>query len=222
MICDGKDGYIYYRSESDGWKLYKTKPDGSEKTKLSNRVPECIIVLGGWVYFCDFTDSFLVYKVRTGSTGETKLVDGYCNDLYVAESGMYLDMRNSNNSPQIYHADLDGKNMTRLVPDVSLLYYYKYKGRIYLGSGQLGVYDIKTGTEKVLTETYVHNVSVDDTGIYFWVADKGEFHRLDSDGGNDTVILHGGDFFNPKTTQRACSLERRLLKMNEKPIVIFL
>jgi len=194
LVCSGKDGYIYYRSESDGWKLYKAKPDGSGKTKLSNHVPECINVLAGWVYFCDFTDDFSIYKVRTDGADETKLVDGYCNNLYVAESGMYFDMRDRNNSPQIYHADLNGKNMTRLVPDAYLMYYYK--GKIYLGPGQLGVYDIKTGTEKVLIETYVHNVSVDDSGIYFWAVDKGEFHRLDLDGGNDTVILRGGDFFN--------------------------
>lgn len=194
LVCSGKDGYIYYRSESDGWKLYKAKPDGSEKTKLSNRVPQCINVLEGWVFFCDFTDDFSIYKVRTDGKEETKLVDGYYDNLYVAESGMYFDMRDENNSPQIYRADLDGKNMTRLLPDASLMYYYKDK--IYLGPRQLKVYDIKTGTEKGLIETYVHNVSVDDSGIYFWAADKGEFHRLDPDGDNDTIILRGGDYFN--------------------------
>ncbi|NLT95549.1 MAG: DUF5050 domain-containing protein [Clostridia bacterium] len=60
LVCGGKDGYIYYRSESDGWKLYKAKPDGTEKTKLSNRVPGCINVLEGWVYLCDFTDDFSI------------------------------------------------------------------------------------------------------------------------------------------------------------------
>lgn len=194
LVCSGKDGYIYYRSESDGWKLYKAKPDGSEKTKLSNRVPQCINVLEGWVFFCDFTDDFSIYKVRTDGKEETKLVDGYYDNLYVAESGMYFDMRDSNNSIQIYHADLDGKNMTMIVPDASLMYYYK--GKIYLGSKQLRVYDIKAGTEKALINTYVHNVSVDDNGIYFWAVDKGEFHHMDLDGGNDRVIIRGGDYFN--------------------------
>jgi len=194
LVCNGKDGYIYYRSESDGWKLYKAKPDGTEKTKLSDRIPECINVLVGWVYFCDYTDNFSIYKVRTDGTDEIKLVDGYCKNLYVAESGMYFDMRDGNNSPQIYHADLDGKNMTMLVPDASLMYYYKDK--IYLGSRQLKVYDINTGTEKVLIETYVHNVSIDDSGIYSWAADRGEFHRMNLDGGNDRVIIRGGDYFN--------------------------
>jgi hypothetical protein len=194
LVCRGKDGYIYYRSESDGWKLYKAKPDGSEKTKLSNRVPGCINVLEGWVYFCDFTDDFSIYKVRTVGIDETKLVDGSCDNLYVAESGMYFDMRDRNNSPQIFYADLDGKNMIMLMPDASLMYYYK--GKIYMGTGQLGVYDIKTGIEKVLFETYVPNVSVDDSGIYFWATDRGEFHRLDLDGGNDRVIIRGGDYFN--------------------------
>lgn len=194
LVCGGKDGFIYYRSESDGWKLYKAKPDGSEKIKLSNREPAYINVLEGWVYFCDYTDDFSIYKVRTDGTDETKLVDGYCNNLYVAESGMYFDMRDGNNSPQIFCADLDGKNMIMLVPDASLLYYYN--GKIYLGMGQFGVYDINTGTGQVLVETYVHNVSVDDSGIYFWAFDRGEFHCLDLDGGNDRVIIRDGDYFN--------------------------
>ena len=59
--------------------------------------------------------------------------------------------------------------MIKLVPDASLMYYYK--GKIYLGTKQLGVYDIETGKEKVLAGTYIHNVSVDDSGIYFWAAD---------------------------------------------------
>ena len=194
LVCGGVDGYIYYRSESDGWKLYKAKPDGSGKTELSDRVPSCINVLAGWVYFCDFKENFSIYKVRTDGTDETKLVDGYCNNLYVAESGIYFDMRDDNNTPQVYRADLDGKNMIKLVPDASLMYYYK--GKIYLGTKQLGVYDIETGKEKVLAGTYIHNVSADDSGIYFWAADKGEFHCIDLDGVNDTIILHGGDFFN--------------------------
>jgi len=49
---------------------------------------------------------------------------------------------------------------------------------------------------KVIVETYVPNVTVDDSGIYFWAADRGEFHCLDLDGGNDRVIIRGGDYFN--------------------------
>jgi hypothetical protein len=84
--------------------------------------------------------------------------------------------------------------MTLLFPEASLMYYYK--GMIYLGAAQLGVYEIETGAEKVLVETAVHNVSVDDSGIYYWAVDKGEYRCMNLDGSNDRLILRGGDFFN--------------------------
>lgn len=116
LVCRGKDGYIYYRSESDGWKLYKAKPDGSEKTKLSNRVPGCINVLEGWVYFCDFTDDFSIYKVRTVGIDETKLVDGYCDNLYVAaiDTGFSISTSVSFGFPSIISLALFAANITRV------------------------------------------------------------------------------------------------------------
>ncbi len=154
LVCRGNDGNIYYRSESDDWKLYKAKPDGSEKTKISDRIPSCINVLDDWVYFLDYRDNFSIYKVRTNGTEETKLVDGCCGNLYVADSGIYFDMRDEQNISHVYRADLDGRNMTTLFQNASLMYYYK--GKIYLGSAQLGVYDIETGDEKILAQTYIY------------------------------------------------------------------
>lgn len=196
LVCGGDDGYIYFRSETD-WRLYKAKPDGSEKTKICDKAITDINVLDGWVYFIGYSDSTAIYKVRTDGTDETKLVEGYCDNLYVAESGMYFDIRDENNAAQAYYADLDGKGLTKMISDCYVAYYYD--GKVYtLGSRafDFGVYDIATGEHKVLVQEYVYNVSVDDSGIYYWAVDEGEFRRMNFDGSNVTVILHGGDFFN--------------------------
>ncbi|MCL2499117.1 MAG: DUF5050 domain-containing protein [Defluviitaleaceae bacterium] len=194
LLCDGGDGYIYYRSQSDGWKLYRAKPDGTDKSKISDRVGHNINVLDGWVYFLDYPEFNPIYRIRTDGTEETKLVDGYCGSLYVAESSIYFDKRDETNASHIYRADLDGSNMTLLFSEASLMYYYK--GMIFLGAGQLGVYNIETGEETILDDTFVANVSVDDSGLYYWAYNEGEFRRMDLDGGNKGVILKGGDFFN--------------------------
>jgi len=194
LVCGGDDGYIYYRSESDGWRLYRARPDGSDNTKVSDRIGHNINVHDGWVYFLDYPEGFPIYRVRTDGTEEAKLVDGYCDNLYVAESGMYFNKRDESNVSHIYRTDLDGGNMTLLYSEASLMYYYN--GRILLGAGQLGVYEIATGEEIILAETYVANVSVDDSGIYFFAVDNNEFRRMDLDGGNDSVILQGGNYFN--------------------------
>lgn len=195
LICQGDDGYIYYRSERDGWKLYKAKPDGSSKKKVSDRVVENINVLGEWVYFIDHMDDNSIYKIRTDGTDMKKLVDGWCYNLYVAESGMYFDKRDEHNDSQIYAADLDGKNMVMLLQGKTVAYYYK--GNIYYkGPQQLGVYNIAKNTEKILVRTGVHNVSIDDSGIYYYDMDKSEFRRMDLNGGGDSTLVRGGDFFN--------------------------
>ncbi len=195
LVCGGDDGTIYYRSESDGWKLYKAKPDGSSKTKVSDRVIENINVLDGWIYFIDHFDGNSIYKVRTDGTEATKLVEGGCYNLYVAESGLYFDKRDGNNVSQVCFADLDGDNFTIFVPDRTVAYYYK--GNIYYkNSRELGVYDIASNKEKTLVKGETYNVSVDDSGIYYWAVDKEEFHHIDLAGNTDRVVLKGGDYFN--------------------------
>jgi len=195
LVCGGDDGTIYYRSESDGWKLYKAKPDGSSKTKVSDRMIEDINVLDGWVYFIDHFDGNSIYKVRSDGTDEVKLADGECYNLYVAESGLYFDKRDENNISQVCRADLDGKNFTVLVPDMSVAYYYK--GNIYYKNPQeLGVYDIAANKEKTLVKGETYNVSVDDSGIYYWAVDNDEFHHMDLTGNTDSLVLEGGDYFN--------------------------
>ena len=195
LVCGGDDGAIYYRSESDGWRLYKAKPDGSSKIKVSDRVIEDINVLDGWVYFIDHFDGNSIYKVRTDGTEEIKLVDGWCYNLYVAESGLYFDKRDENNRSQVCRADLDGENFTLLVMDMTVAYYYK--GNVYYNNSQeLGVYDLVANSGKTLVKGETYNVSVDDSGIYYWAVDKDEFHKLDLTDNADSVVLKGGDYFN--------------------------
>lgn len=195
LVCGGDDGYVYYRSESDGWKLYKAKPDGSLKTKVSNNVVEKINVLDGWIYYIDHLDNNSINKVRTDGREGTKLVEGYCSNLYVAESGIYFDKRDKNNVPQIFRADLNGGNLRLLLPDMSVAYYHM--GKVYYKDvKELGVYDIAANSKKTLIKTYTHNVSVDESGVYYWDVDKNEFHYIDLADDTDSVILQGGDFFN--------------------------
>ncbi len=178
-----------------GWKLYRAKPDGLAKSKVSNRVVENINVLEGWVYYIDHLDHNSINKVRPDGTDETKLVEGYCWHLYVAASCMYFDRRDENNMPQVCRADLDGGNLSLLVPDMSVAYYYQ--GQVYYNNTQeLGIYDIPTGSRKTLARTYTNNVSVDNSGIYYWAVDQGEFHHINAADGADSLIMPGGDFFN--------------------------
>ena len=195
LFCGGGDGYVYYRAEAD-WRLWRAKPDGTERTKICDQIPDRINVLSDWVYFVCHSDDNAIYRVRTDGTEETKLVEGYCTNLYVAESGLYFDLRDENNVAQAYNADLDGDRMAMLLADNYVAYYYD--GKVYTSGAakhNFGVFDMATGEHKILADTYVHNVSVDETGVYYWAVEEGEFRLIDN-GGNEKTIQQGGDYYN--------------------------
>ena len=194
MAGDG-NGKVYYRSESDGWKLYKANIDGTEKVLLSDDVPCHINVLDGWVYYANYLDNFSLFRIRTDGTEHQKLLEGYCSNLYVADSGLYFDKRDKNNIPQIYHMSLDGGDLKLLVENMRVASYYR--GVIYCNAvNTLFAYDLQTGELSEICEKYTHNVSVDETGVYYWSVDENTFCLIDNNGGEETVLLTGGDYFN--------------------------
>lgn len=194
MAGDG-NGWVYYRSEADGWKLYKAKLDGAEKTLLCDDCPCDINVLDDWVYYSNYRDNFSLYRISTDGTEHHKLIDGYCRNLYVADSGIYFDMRDKYNSAQVYHMGLDGRAPELLVEDMQVAAYYE--GVLYCRStNKLCAYDMQTGALSNICEKYAHNVSVDETGIYYWAVDENTFCHIDFKSGKEQVLLSGGDFFN--------------------------
>ncbi|HAW70100.1 MAG TPA: hypothetical protein DHD79_09830 [Firmicutes bacterium] len=194
LMGGDRNGWVYYRSEADSWKLYKARLDGTKKTWLSDDCPCYINVLEGWVYYSNYRDNFSLYRIRADGTERHKLIDGYCCNLYVTDSGMYFDMRDKNNSAQIYHMELDGSAPELLVADMQVAAYYD--GVLYCRStNKLCAYNMQTGTLSNIREKYTHNVCADETGIYYWAVDKNTFCHIGFSG-QEQVLLTGGDFFN--------------------------
>lgn len=195
LMCGDGNGWVYYRSESGDWCLYKAKLDGSEKTKLSEDKPSNINVLDGWVYYTNFTDDFSLYRIRVDGSERQKIIDGYCSNLYVAESGLYFDVRNENNSPQIYRAGFDGKNMELLVPDMSVKYYYN--GIVYCNTiTELCAYNLQTKELQTLCKKYTNNITVNNNGVFYRSVDENAYYHLSFDGNNSKVIQSDSNFYN--------------------------
>ena len=173
MAGDG-NGWVFYRSEADGWKLYKAKLDGTEKTLLCEDSPCDINVLDERIYYSNYQDNFSLYRIRKDGTGHQKLIDGYCRNMYVADSGIYFDMRDKNNSAHVYHMELAGSEPILVVPNIQAAAYFD--GTLYCRStNKLIAYDTKTGNTTDICNKYTHNVSVDETDIYYWSVDENTF-----------------------------------------------
>jgi len=48
--------WIYYINESDGYKLYKIKTDGTERTKLNNDFTQSLFLKDDWLYYSNKSD----------------------------------------------------------------------------------------------------------------------------------------------------------------------
>lgn len=193
LMCGDENGWVYYRSEADHWNLYKAKIDGTEKTKICDDTPAYINVLDDWIYYSNFNDGFSIYRIRTDGNNREKLIDGYCGNLHVTSEKLYFDLRNENNAPQIYSADLDGSNKNLIAENLYVAAYYD--GILYCRDiKSLYAVNAVTGTTDKIFVGYTHNIAVDDSGIYFWAVDDRTYCRIDNNG-NKTILHDGGDFF---------------------------
>ncbi|GHU49644.1 hypothetical protein FACS1894127_3370 [Clostridia bacterium] len=196
LMADGGDGYVYYRSEADGWALYKAKYDGADKQKLSDEIPAGINVFDGWVYYTNYAENFPIYRIRTDGTGKQKLNTAYCAELYVTEKFIFAELCGDRNEREIYQINLDGSNATLLLRDVRLNYYYD--NCIYYTLPpvfSLWKYDLQSGDRTQLTDVYSHYISVDDSGVYYWDVNNGSYNQIKTDGTENALVI-GGDHFN--------------------------
>ena len=140
MAGDGGLGLLPQRGGQ--WNLYKAAGrDG--KDEAGGGLPACINVLDGWVYYTNYSDGFSLYRVRTDGTGRERLVEGYCDNLYAADSGLYFDRRDENNGSHVYRCGLDGGDLQELLPGYRVSYYYN--GSLCLRCPALAAYDIESG-----------------------------------------------------------------------------
>lgn len=197
LMAGDSEGKVYYRSESDHWALYKANLDGTEKIKLSNDRISNINVLGEWVYYTNFDDNFSLYKIRTDGSERQRLLEGYCSGLYVTGDMMYFDMRDDTNMSHVYIMKTDGSALEKIVPEASMAYYHD-EVVYFISKDGLNLWQLDLGTNesKKLTDKYSAYVVVDDTGIYYWSVNEGTYNHKDLNGGTDSIVLRGGDYYN--------------------------
>jgi len=59
--------WIYYENQSDGYKLYKIKTDGTDRTKLNNRSSAYVNIVDGWIYYAS---NLSVYKMKLDGSSD--------------------------------------------------------------------------------------------------------------------------------------------------------
>jgi len=160
--------WIYYVNNSDSYKLYKIKTDGTGESKLSDDMPMYINVLGDWIYYSNDSDAGKLYKIKTDGTGKTMLSEDAA--YYVNAAGDWIYYKNNSDASRLYKIKTDGTKKTKVNDDMS--YDISAAGDwIYYVNESDGykIYKIKTdGTDKTkLNDDTSYDINVADGWIYY-------------------------------------------------------
>ena len=109
--------WIYYVNNSDSYKLYKIKTDGTGESKLSDDMPKYINVLGDWIYYSNDSDAGKLYKIKTDGTGKAMLSDD--DAYYVNAEGDWIYYKNNSDANRLYKIKTDGTGKTKVNDDMS-------------------------------------------------------------------------------------------------------
>ena len=195
-LMAGDNNWVYYRSEVDGWKLYKAKYDGSSKAKIADDIASEINILNDWLYYSNFSDGHKLYKIKTDGTHKVKLTDCAVKSINVVGDTIYFinwDNTNEENTNHPYRIKTDGSGIKKIVQmNCSSMVYSD--GWLYFTSPQNGISSIfrmrSDGKDlSKLNNVYSHFLNVTHEYIIYWAVDSGKLCRMDLDGSDDTAIF---------------------------------
>ncbi len=196
LMC-GAGGWVYFRSEADQWRLYKARPDGSEKQKLSDDMASYLNVTEGWIYYSNFSDGHKLYKMKTDGTARTKLTDCQTRDVNVIDDRIYYinwDNTDEKHVNVLYAIDTGGKNNTliadgpcsSLITDGEFLYVTRSTG-----GGDFSVFKMNLdGSDPVKLNSghYSHFPNVLGDYIFYWSVSENRLRRMQKDGSENVRI----------------------------------
>jgi hypothetical protein len=103
---------IYYSNESDGYKLYKIKIDGTGKQKLNNHKSLFMDVKDGWIYYSDYQDGGTLHKISTEGSGSKKLNNDW--SINIKATGDWIEYANKDSNNSKYRIRTDGSGRQKL------------------------------------------------------------------------------------------------------------
>lgn len=203
--------WIYYKSRSDHYNLYRVGLDGKDKSKLSNEIQVNYIINDNFIYYSSRRGLYRInpdgsakialdsedYDKTEVSTVIGSVVDGW---LYYTK-GFYI---NDSYNKVLYRIRLDGSDRMKIVGGIKTNWsegdYAIYEGHIYytnnLDGGKL--YRIKVdGTESTLIsdDMDVRHIKVKDGWIYYHLFDTQGMYRykIDVNGNYRTEVTYHED-----------------------------
>lgn len=170
--------------------LYKTREDGTETVKVSDKTNKFMIA-NGWIYFKS-TEDGTIKKMRIDGTQLTPVTDDRPGELTIADGWIYYTNKNDENA--LYRICTDGTEKTFITQDhavsVNITDGWVYYANVDAEDASLPIYKIRVdGTEKTeLTDSGGQFVNVSDGWVYYFCLMDGALHKMRTDGTEDAAI----------------------------------
>jgi hypothetical protein len=113
-VSDGQ--YIYYLNSSDGYKLYKSKPDGSLKSKINDSRCGSLNIVGDWIYYTGSFENEGIYKMKKDGSSKTLIVKSQVMGISVVNDWIYYLERDASQSQKndLYKIKTNGTSKTKI------------------------------------------------------------------------------------------------------------
>lgn len=132
------DDWVYYTDMNEG-KLYKVKPDGSEKTKLSDNGGYYLNLVDDWLFFTKASsdqldpENGMLFKMKTDGSERTQIGTLQGQHPYVAGTTIYA-IDSTDNQAKLYKIMSDGTgqsilaeaNISNFVVSGDWIYYLEF------------------------------------------------------------------------------------------------
>ncbi len=196
-LVGGGDGWVYYRSETDYWHLYKSRHDGSDRQKLSDDVPSYINVIDGYVYYSSHGDGDTLFRIRTDGTGRQQITDHRAVSVTVVGNTVYYVSYGDDAVHLPHKIKVDGTDheviaeitCNSLITDGVHL-YVTHKAS---AQDNFSLYRMNMDGSGLtrLNNVYTHYPVLIGDKIIYWNVDDGRLFAMDKDGSNNNPISRG-------------------------------
>lgn len=171
VVSDGQ--YVYYLNSRDGYKLYRSKPDGSAKVKISDSICHSLNVVGDWIFYSGGMTDSGIYKIKKDGSAKTLIVKAKTMGIAVVNDWIYYLERNASDSEEstLYKIKTDGTSKT----------------------------EIKFGSDNSLACIELQAIVVVEDWVYLPLANKSEgkihLYRVKTDGSIAQKVLNSSPRF---------------------------
>lgn len=181
-----KDEWVYYSdiNYSNG-ALYKKKPDGTGRVKLSDDSAAYINIVGDWLYYVNQNDK-IIYKIKTDGTGRASIGPDKADSITVI--GEYIYYKDFSTG-YFYRMKTDGSGKLCLISESASCINVNGRWIYYLDHyWQIKKVGIDGSSPELMSSLEADNLIYDGGYLYYIALDTSPVHKMKDDGTGDTLL----------------------------------